>query len=296
MGKLAPTSEDTGYLQPGQFYGNVSKNYQFSGFTLSELHHQTARQIRRHTHESAYFCLLITGSYREFFGRKEIVYQPLTIGYHPPDTVHRDEIGSQGGHFFAIEIADRWLDRLREYTAIPNSTCDLHGGELVWLALRLYRECTDFDAYSPLAVEGLVLEMLATVARAQPEKTRRPPGWLLQAVDLLQAEFHQNLTINAIATQVGVHPFHLSKTFRQVFHQPIGDYLQRLRIHFATQQLSQADIKLSEIALSAGFADQSHFTRVFKTITGATPGEFRSVLLSGKNISPVRTENLEKLW
>ncbi|HMW01827.1 MAG TPA: AraC family transcriptional regulator [Acidobacteriota bacterium] len=296
MGKLNPSSRETGYLKPGQFYGKVSKNYQLSGFTLSELHHETPKRLHRHAHELAYFCLLLEGNYREFFGTKEIVYTPLTIGYHPPDTVHRDEIGNHGGHFFAIEVADQWLERLREYTSIPSSICELHGGELVWLALRLYRECTDFDLYSPLAVEGLILEMLATVARAQPEKTRRPPTWLLQTVDLLHAEFHQNLTITDIAGRVGVHPFHLSKTFRHTFHQPIGDYLQRLRIHFATQQLSQAETKLSDIALAAGFSDQSHFTRVFKTITGTTPKEFRSTLRLGQQLGSGNTENEKNLW
>jgi AraC-like DNA-binding protein len=38
------------------------------------------------------------------------------------------------------------------------------------------------------------------------------------------------------------------------------------------------EIDLAEVALAAGFADQSHFTRVFKNVTGITPGVYRQML------------------
>jgi AraC family transcriptional regulator len=48
-----------------------------------------------------------------------------------------------------------------------------------------------------------------------------------------------------------------------------------LRIEWATARLRDSRSSLSEIALSAGFADQSHFTRVFRRATGLTPARFR---------------------
>jgi AraC family transcriptional regulator len=57
--------------------------------------------------------------------------------------------------------------------------------------------------------------------------------------------------------------------------------LHRLRVQFACRQLARKGTNLAAVAAAAGFADQSHFTRVFKQFTGMTPGAFRAVLTSG---------------
>jgi AraC family transcriptional regulator len=84
--------------------------------------------------------------------------------------------------------------------------------------------------------------------------------------------------VQDIANVVGVHPFHLSRVFRTVHRQTIGEYVQRLRVSYACKQLAVPEIDLAEVALAAGFADQSHFTRVFKNVTGITPGVYRHML------------------
>jgi AraC family transcriptional regulator len=241
--------------------------------------HRSGKKLPQHTHPLAFFSLLLEGAYAEHIGTKTVSYAPLTIGFHPPGLTHHDEIGAGGGRFFNVEIDEPWLDRLREVAPLPDISTDLHGGEMVWPATRLYGECRAFDAASPLAIEGLVLEMLATVARTRIEE-KRPPTWLSRVVDRLHAEFHQPLTVSDLAAEAGVHPFHLSKVFRQFHHQTIGEYLHRLQVHYACNQLANPDAKLADVALAAGFADQSHFTRVFKHVTGVTPGAFRTTLTS----------------
>jgi AraC family transcriptional regulator len=164
---------------------------------------------------------------------------------------------------------------LRDYAKAPETTPDLHGGEMTWLALRMYREYREYDECSPLAIEGLGLEMLVSVARRRGVDERRAPNWLGRAVDLLRSEFFRNLTVNEIAAEVGVHPLHLSRVFRQFHRQSIGDYLRQVRIQFACQRLMEAEAQLADVAAATGFSDQSHFTRVFKQVTGLTPGVFQ---------------------
>jgi AraC family transcriptional regulator len=55
----------------------------------------------------------------------------------------------------------------------------------------------------------------------------------------------------------------------------MGEYLRRFRVREACKRLGGRELTLAEIALQVGFADQSHFTRVFKRLTGLTPGEYR---------------------
>lgn len=270
------------HLRPGEFYGDVVGKRHGRGLVLSELTHAGRRMLPRHSHELAYFCLLLDGSYSETCGRRTISYKPWTIMFHPPGLTHQDEIGNRGGRFFSIEVDDGWLARLREHGAVPQTVTDVQGNDLRWLATRLYREYRVRDACSPLIIEGIVMEMLGVVARATDVRGSRPPSWLSRAVELLHAEFRQRLTVNHVAAEVGVHPFHLSRVFRRFHRQTVGEYVKQLRVRFACEQLSNPDATLAGIALAAGFSDQSHFTRVFRQITGDTPGQFRAGNMRGR--------------
>lgn len=264
-------------LQPGQFYGEILRKRQGSGLILSELKHEAGRKLPSHSHELAYFCLLLNGDYWEQFGPKRITYKPLAVMFHPPGTTHIDEIGPGGGRFFSVEVKTEWIDRLRECLGGVDLDSSLHEGDLAWLAMRLYREHKQMDACSMLTIEGLVLEMLAIVGRMRDIKEQNGPPWLSRVSEFLNSEFRNNFKVQDIAKEIGVHPFHLSRVFRTVHKQTIGEYVQKLRVTYACRLLALPDNDLATVALSAGFADQSHFTRVFKNLTGLTPGTFRQI-------------------
>jgi AraC family transcriptional regulator len=144
------------------------------------------------------------------------------------------------------------------------------------LAIRLYDEFRSTDELSPLAIEGLTLELLAECSR-QSSRTRncQQPRWLLRASDLVRARFCERLTLGAIAESVGVHPAHLARVFRRFHGCTLGDHVRKLRIEFACQRLTTSDIPLADIALAAGFSDQSHFSNTFRRHMGVPPAAFR---------------------
>jgi AraC family transcriptional regulator len=266
------------HLRAGHFYGDTLGKLRCSDLILSELRHAHGQRLPRHSHEAGFFCLLLDGGYTEFYGRKAVAYKPLNVMWHPPGVTHRDEIGQSGGHFFIAEVQDYWLERLREHTPVPDTLSDPRGGELLWLALKLYREYQESRHTSPLMIEGIILEMLALASRARSARERQAPAWLGRAVELLHEEFRDHLTVNRLAAEAGVHPVHLSKVFRQFYGETVGDYAHRLRIELACRLLRDPAARLAEVALAAGFADQSHFTRVLKRLTGMTPHALRSSL------------------
>jgi len=253
-------------LRPGHRYGQVQRKHIRHGIILAELKPDHAA----HSHEVSYFHLLLDGK----------PLKPFTTIFHPSGVTHHDEIGMR---VFSVELHDEWLDRVRACGVTPQSSTALPGSELSRLAIRLYREYLNLDRCSALVIEGLVLEMLALVARPERAPERRPPEWLSRVEDLLKNSFQENLTIGEVAAQVSVNPAYLSRVFREFHHRAIGDYLHDLRVQFACQQLADPDVALSAIASASGFADQSHFTRVFKQCTGMTPGAFRAMTLSRKN-------------
>ena len=152
-------------------------------------------------------------------------------------------------------------------------------GPMVQLAMRLYGEFRDRDALAPLAMEGLMLELLAAAGRCPVTSADpRPARWLRQARDLVQDRFAENLSLRDIALAVGVHPAHLARSFRQQYHCTIGDFVRNLRMEQARHQLTTTDSPLCDIALAVGYSDQSHFTTAFKRHTGLTPSQFRKIV------------------
>jgi len=64
---------------------------------------------------------------------------------------------------------------------------------------------------------------------------------------------------------------------RQAFGVTVCEYSRSLRLDWAATQL-EGDVRLAQVALEAGFADQSHFTRAFRRHVGVTPGRYRELL------------------
>jgi AraC family transcriptional regulator len=272
-------------LKPGQFYGQTVNLRRVSGLQLSEVNYYGRQSLPRHSHQLAFFCLLLKGTYVEHYYLRSNSYSPYTVVFHPPDETHASEMSDSGAFVFNIEVEAELLDRLLECSRMPQPFADLRGGDLVWLATRLYQEYQQPGNCSALTIEGLVLEMLATAGRHQPLKETRPPAWLKQVVDLLHNEYMESFSLSQIAELMGVTPLHLSRVFRRFHRQTIGEYVKRLRIQVACQKLTDPAASLSDVANSTGFADQSHFTRTFKQVTGLTPGEFRLKGLTNNSVA-----------
>jgi AraC family transcriptional regulator len=80
-----------------------------------------------------------------------------------------------------------------------------------------------------------------------------------------------------LASDVGVHPVHLAATFRRSFGVTVGEYVRERRVERARRMLAEGKRSITEIAFDLGFANPSHFSRVFSAYTGATPLEYRKL-------------------
>ena len=121
-----------------------------------------------------------------------------------------------------------------------------------------------------------MLEMLGHATRLLNKTPVRLPSWLTDARDVLHDRFNDSVSLIEIANIVGVHPTHLARTFKKHYRTTVGEYVRRLRLDWATRQLSETEDSISDIASAAGFYDQSHFSHLFKQHTGFTPAEFRA--------------------
>ena len=178
----------------------------------------------------------------------------------------------------AIQPDPRHADLFRPFARLTERVSLTRHPDLAVDGRRLIAELRRSDALSPLAVDGLVLVMMATAARlgAGGAHHARPPRWLLRVRDLLHARFAEPLRLAELAAEAGVHPSHLAHEFRRHFATSFGAYVRRLRVSWAAERLERTDQPLCEIALGAGYCDQSHLTREFHRAFGLPPAAYRA--------------------
>ncbi|MGI8838760.1 MAG: helix-turn-helix domain-containing protein [Pyrinomonadaceae bacterium] len=170
------------------------------------------------------------------------------------------------------------LTKRAMYSPTFNESAVFQGGEMSWLALKIYRESIELDQFSALAIEGLALEMIAALCRSDTARSaKHPPSWLLEARDIIHDHFAEAVSVCSIANMVGVHSVHLARTFRKHYRASIGEYVRRLRIESARREICSTNLSLADIAVKSGFCDQGHLSRVFKRFSGMSPAKYRAL-------------------
>jgi AraC family transcriptional regulator len=196
--------------------------------------------------------------------------------FYPAGEAHADSFRDSKTRCFVIELKPSWLERFNHSSKLITEPARFNGGKASGLALRVYEEVRALDGFSPLAIEGLLLEIVAEISRSSRKIHDSQPTTRIELVkELIHSQLQEPLPLSALAKHAGMHPVYLAQAFRKVCGCTIGEYVRRLRIEFACRELTDPNRTISEIAAAAGFFDQSHFTRTFKRLVGVTPAEFR---------------------
>jgi AraC family transcriptional regulator len=243
-----------------------------NGFELAELQFPPDYVQAPFEPERPYLAIVIEGGLAKSFATRTMRLAHGTALSMPVGARHGARFGHDGARVVVVkpsngsQPARGCLDRLAE----------LHGRGFAWLAWRLAAELRASDRAAPLAAEAFALELLAAASRAgDGERAHgRPPAWLEPAAELLRSR--ERIGLGAVADAVGVHPAHLARVFRAHHGMSVGEFARRTHVEWAATQLARTDSPLAVVAAEAGFADQSHFTRLFKKHVGITPARYRA--------------------
>jgi AraC family transcriptional regulator len=260
-------------LGPDRYLGERRDRLSVAGLTLTEYVYPAPTVLPLHTHVAPYFCLVLSGGFEERMGRTVTEARAGALLYHPPGETHEDVIRSPGTLLFNIALGDHWAERLGEIGARGRPRPGHQSPAATRVARRTARELSARDAVSRLAIEGLVLTLLAE-ASASPSPIRGG-RWMPVALDFIRAHFRDPFDHRALARVSGVHATHLARAFRAQMGCTVTAYVHGLRIAWARTRIARDDTPLADLALEAGFADQAHFSRVFRRATGSTPSEYR---------------------
>jgi AraC family transcriptional regulator len=252
------------------------------GFRIARVSHD--RPVPLHAHALATVTVVLDGSFVERYpgSTRAVACGAASVLFRPAGAPHRDQVEGTGAHCLTIEVEPHRAEALRECGPMFEDVVRRSDPWLFATARRIARELAHADASSALALEGLTLELLAYAARAAAGPELRAPAWLRRARDQLRGIVRDGAgpppRVEDLAREAGVHPVYFARAFRASFGESPGAYHRRVRLEWAAGEVAAArERPLADIALAAGFADQSHFTRTFRTAFGVTPGQWRAL-------------------
>ncbi len=257
--------------------GNVVRRRDVAGFSLAETTYPAGMVLSPHCHSHAYLSFVLAGSYTERYSDQACTCSEGALRFLPPSELHENQYTTTV-RCLLVKIDPPVLDRLRDHAPVLSKPGEVPGLASSWLANRMLREFRADDDIAPLAIEGVLLEILAESARAIGEGNgSNAPGWLRRVREALEDSYLLAPSLAELASIAGVHPVHLSREFRKHYQSTIGEYIRKRRIEHASHLLANSETPLSEVALTCGFSDQSHFCAMFKSHTGLTPAKFRDL-------------------
>ena len=260
-------------LALGQFFGGARLAIAGNGVSVSHrIATRAPEEVLTHTHQDAHFILVTAGDYVSAAAGRPAAGGPILV-YNPPGTTHRDHFRHGRGSFFAISLEPLTAARASAGASMPDGPAYLADPAQLATALRVAGCCA--SCASSLSLEALSLELLGSMECRTAKPRQAPPGWLHAALELLQDRYAEELTIADVAVGVGVHPIHLARSFRRHFGCTPGAFARFRRLQKAADLLARTAQPLADIALSCGFADQSHLSKVFAHNLGLPPGEYR---------------------
>lgn len=239
-----------------------------------------------HEHERPFFTYVVCGDYVEETGRRARDCHRGTVVFHPNPECHRNAIGPSGAITFNVEICPSlWSDltaRDLHGMAIPDSALS---GEIEWPAFSVWREFHELDETNPLALDEAVGILFSSVGEHSMRENTISAQRLKGVAEFIEQQLSPSPRLREVAALAGVHPMHLAKIFRRRYGCSMGEFVRRRRIAWACGQLVIEKTTISSIAIRSGFADQAHFTRTFRRITGCTPSWYRDRVCSFARVS-----------
>jgi AraC-like DNA-binding protein len=238
----------------------------------------------RHAHEGYAIGVIEAGTEAFYYRGKLHVAPTGSIVAINPDTVHTGHAAEKSGWAYrmlypskdlVLDVYAQGKGGAAELPYFPDPV--IRDDDLAPRIQKLHR--TLETSVSTLERETQFLLVIGQLIsrhvrnRFRPKETGRDHRAVLRIKDYIHAHSAENISLHQLADLAGLSPYYLTRLFTRVEGLPPHAYLTQVRIGRAKAFIRQG-MSLSEVAVAAGFTDQSHFTRHFKRLIGVTPGKF----------------------
>ena len=271
---------DVSKVQQPAFHGLEIELHRFNGARALRVVHPDAQAIEEHCHDLAYIGIHTVGRYRETFDGGDLEMAGPCAVLHPAGRPHADTVAAEGLETLTIEFGPAWLRRFGFHGRLDRSVA-WSGGSVALAARRLSAVLRDHRASE--AAVGTATANFLHQAKAAPDET--PPAWLEEARQAIGGD--RPVPTVQLARHLDLNPAWLARAYRHFSGEGLAETARRLRVEAASGLLRRTDSPLADIALQAGFCDQSHMNRCFAAVLGRTPVRVRSERALGGTLQAV---------
>jgi AraC-like DNA-binding protein len=257
--------------------------FKHPGLPFVECRHSkdSGRHYRTHLHRTFGLGIIEKGEVAYEIGGRALTLRPGELALINPETPHSCNPGeNKTRHYYMIFLDPDWCLQVQQSLWQIRALCPAANPLLADDGL--YRQALDAAAF--LMAPGDLMEKeetLADLAEAvflqacEPGKARRdPPAKIEHLKQRLGRDLDRDLPLARLASDLGANPYTLLRQFRSATGITPHAFRLNCRIEHAKTLLQRGE-PLSQVALSCGFFDQSHFHRHFKAATTLTPRAYQ---------------------
>lgn len=255
--------------------GRVLGRKRIGSFVFVEHEYGGRAERGTHSHDWLHLSIVQSGRYARTIGGRSRSYRPGSVSFIPTNEAHGDAYGPGSRCLHLAVPFEMELSLIADFKREDASRGEFTPGAGAATAVALCREFRNSDTDSALVVEALLLDLASRELALRVERSAHRPPWIQTVLTYLDDSFEQPWTLAEIAKEVGVHPVHMCRSFSQSLDCTLGEYIRTLRVIRGWQLLSLGRATIAEVATQSGFADQSHFTRLFARRYGVTPARYR---------------------
>jgi AraC family transcriptional regulator len=227
---------------------------------------------RIHYHDNAHFSFVLRGGCGE---KKKNPYErvPGSITWYRAGELHQITRVTGSSYHLNIELLPCFFQKYGLKEDILSNTSHRHAGTSATM-IKIYRELSETNPCRESSLRMLLINLLMGEVRTS---RTRVPGWVSRVHEILHDRWNERVTLEELSDACGIHPVSISKYFPAYFSCTLNEYCRKLKIDRAICLMMDSRLSLTEIAYQCGFADQSHFTRTFKALTGFLPSAYQKL-------------------
>jgi AraC family transcriptional regulator len=258
-------------LDRGCYLGHVANMCNADGIIISTtIYEKEALTSQAHYHENPHLSFSLQGGSKVKRIGKETELVPGDIEFCYAGETHQTIQKIFPSKNINLEID---IDFLKKHE-IPEATVHkaiAQNPDGKFLLLKMYKELMANDNSSSTSIRILFFDLISKFEKPTPKTN--VPFWVTQIHEFMHEHWNKKITLNDLSIATNLNPITISKHFRKYFSCTFGEYVRKLKIEKSLAMIKSRK-SLTDIAHECDFADQSHFTRTFKQLTGFLPKHY----------------------
>ncbi|MER8959183.1 AraC family transcriptional regulator [Mesorhizobium sp. M0701] len=244
----------------------------------------TRHRYDLHTHPTYVIALITSGCERIRIGRKSVLAPAGTITVVNPEEWHDGERGADEGWAYrtfypSVPMMTALTRELGRDGAPVFSRATIEDSSLAAALMAAHQGSTSPDTMTAetsllVALRRLIVRHGDSSGQAEEIESSGSQRRFSLYRDLVESELGSQVDLKRLAGAAGVTRFQVIRDFNKVIGLTPAAYIRDRRLRRASALIEQG-FGLADAAITAGFADQSHFSRTFRAMHGMTPGMFR---------------------